>query len=393
LNIFVCNAREDLRVVDDLTRDLHYLGHDLSNLFVDRELLGGDEWWDLVVRAIRGCDRFIFALSPSSLSSRACLAELDYASDLQKPIIPVVVSETDHAIVPRKLEHIGIIEYRNRSLFAINALQQAILSAQDPPQLATPPAEPESPLGYLKVHRDLLDKSDLSLEEQEGLLDRLRVLATHERTRTTAIELLREFRRRPDTSQVIAPQIDDMLTNRVITGPKAEDDRPVPGLPPDPSGAGFRIFISYRRGDSDDATGRIFDRLAVTFGEGSIFLDVDSIPLGLDFREYIHNALAGCDVTLVVIGKGWLKAKDASGRRRLDDENDFVRVEVEASLHRAGQTIPITVQRARLPRETNLPPSIGALAYRNAMPVRSGRDFNTDITRLIRELQRIKDGK
>ena len=95
------------------------------------------------------------------------------------------------------------------------------------------------------------------------------------------------------------------------------------------------IFVSYRREDSSDVTGRIFDHLRTAFGEQHLFKDVDSIPLGADFREVISDAIQRCDVLVVVIGEEWLEVKDEAGGRRIDDPNDYVRLEVSSALDRS----------------------------------------------------------
>ena len=95
-----------------------------------------------------------------------------------------------------------------------------------------------------------------------------------------------------------------------------------------------QIFISYRRDDSGYAAGRLFDRLSQRFGRDRLFMDIDTIGLGVDFAHSIDEAIAGCDVVLAVIGRDWLTAADAQGRRRLDDPQDFVRQELVAALSR-----------------------------------------------------------
>src|ERR1700733_15697509 len=88
------------------------------------------------------------------------------------------------------------------------------------------------------------------------------------------------------------------------------------------------IFISYRRDDSEGEAGRLSDDLAQTFQEGSVFMDVNAIQPGRDFRKAIDESIHKCSVLLAVLGPGWLDSRDASGRRRLDDESDFLRLEV-----------------------------------------------------------------
>jgi hypothetical protein len=147
------------------------------------------------------------------------------------------------------------------------------------------------------------------------------------------------------------------------------------------------IFISYRRSDSADITGRIYDRLIERFGKHPIFKDVDSIPLGLDFKDYLDEQVGKCNVLLAIIGDRWLDASDASGNRRLDDPSDFVKIEIESALQRNIPVIPLLVRGASMPNEENLPPSLRKLSYRNGIPIRPDPDFHRDMDRLIKALE------
>jgi formylglycine-generating enzyme required for sulfatase activity len=149
-----------------------------------------------------------------------------------------------------------------------------------------------------------------------------------------------------------------------------------------------KVFISYRRSDSQDVTGRIYDHLERRFGAENVFFDVDSIPLGVDFREHLDEAVGRCDVLLAVIGDSWLESRD--GERRLDDARDFVRIEIESALRRGIPVIPVLVGRAAMPAEQELPESLKPLAFRNAAEVRSGRDFGDHVARLIRGIERLQ---
>ncbi len=167
---------------------------------------------------------------------------------------------------------------------------------------------------------------------------------------------------------------------------------PTPGAPTPASTApaqiGRRIFISYRRSDSADATGRLYDRLVARYSKERIFKDVDSIPLGADFRQVIDGAVGSCAVVLAIIGRGWLSARDEGGRR-LDDPADFVRLEIESALRRGIPVIPVLVSGAVMPREPELPASLRELTYRNGAPVRPDPDFHSDVDRLIRALDNL----
>ena len=92
------------------------------------------------------------------------------------------------------------------------------------------------------------------------------------------------------------------------------------------------IFISYRREDAEGQAGRLFNDLARYFGEDSVFMDVAGIEPGRDFRRVIDEHVASCGVLLAMIGKTWIDATDESGRRRLEDPMDFVRLETASAL-------------------------------------------------------------
>ena len=148
-----------------------------------------------------------------------------------------------------------------------------------------------------------------------------------------------------------------------------------------------QVFLSYRRADSENAVGRIHEHLSEAFGRQAIFHDTGSLRPGSDFRSAIQNALTSSDVVAVVIGKQWLSATGPDGRRRLDQSDDVVRREVETALKAGKVVIPVLVDGASMPRADALPPSIRELAYRNAVEVRPGRDFETDMQRLIAALE------
>ncbi|HKY95806.1 MAG TPA: toll/interleukin-1 receptor domain-containing protein, partial [Kiloniellales bacterium] len=126
------------------------------------------------------------------------------------------------------------------------------------------------------------------------------------------------------------------------------------------------IFISYRRDDSAAITGRIFDRLSAHFGAGQVFMDIDSIPIGQDFREHIGETLARCQVMLAVVGPDWTGPAPAEQRRRIDDPADLVRLELEGGLARKIPVVPVLVEGASTPSPLELPESLRGFSYRNA---------------------------
>lgn len=148
------------------------------------------------------------------------------------------------------------------------------------------------------------------------------------------------------------------------------------------------IFICYRRDDSSAYAGRLYDRLLSHFGSGKVFMDVDNIEPGLDFVEVLERTVSCCDALIAVIGKNWLGAADEEGRRRLDDAEDLVRLEIAAALNRKVRVVPVLVGGARMPRGTELPENIAPLSRRNALEV-SDLAFHQSLSRLIEVLDKI----
>src|SRR6478672_7564491 len=147
-----------------------------------------------------------------------------------------------------------------------------------------------------------------------------------------------------------------------------------------------RVFISYRHEETAWQACWLFSRLADRF-RGQIFKDIDSIQLGDDFVEAITTAVGSCDVLLALIGERWLTITDEQGTARLDDPDDFVRLEIEAALTRNVRVIPILVEGARMPRADELPASLARLARRQALELSPAR-FDADIRRLLMVLDR-----
>src|SRR5262249_51667433 len=141
----------------------------------------------------------------------------------------------------------------------------------------------------------------------------------------------------------------------------------------------MKIYISYRRSDSASEAGRLADRVAAHFGTGSVFKDTTAIPIGEDFHSTLAAESERCDVVLALIGTTWLS-------RRLDDPDDFVRVELEVALSRRIPIVPVLVGGARMPSPNKLPASLKELAYRQAAQLRPDPDYHIDSDRLLRGL-------
>jgi len=149
-----------------------------------------------------------------------------------------------------------------------------------------------------------------------------------------------------------------------------------------------QIFISYRRDDVSHLAGRLYDRLSTRFPKNQIFMDVDSLDPGVDFVRKIEESVCSCDVLIAVIGKHWLVSPDWRRRHRLKDPKDYVRFEIKTALKHNIQVIPVLVDGASMPRESDLPDELKPLVGRIAVEVSHSR-FSPDSERLIVALERI----
>ncbi len=147
-----------------------------------------------------------------------------------------------------------------------------------------------------------------------------------------------------------------------------------------------KIFINYRRGDDPGFVGRLFDRLRDSFPDDELFMDVDSITPGFDFVQVLEDQVDKCDVFLAVIGPRWLDAKNEEGERRLNDANDFVRIEIESGLKLGKRIIPVLVNDAAMPRVEHLPEPLQLLVRRHAVRLTHER-FNADAQGLVKVLE------
>lgn len=150
-----------------------------------------------------------------------------------------------------------------------------------------------------------------------------------------------------------------------------------------------QIFISYRRGSTADIAGRLDDRFRAHFGDGGVFRDLQDIPLGSDYRQYLARAIGQCDVFVAIVGPDYLD-------ERVRDADDLVRIEIETALSLAKIVIPVLVGNGKLPDPERLPPSLAPLMGRQAAIVGSGRDFEASARDLVQGIvgaRRLRGGR
>jgi hypothetical protein len=149
------------------------------------------------------------------------------------------------------------------------------------------------------------------------------------------------------------------------------------------------VFISYRREDSAPSAGRIYDRLAQRMGPDNVFFDVENIQPGSDFAHVLAESVGDCDALVAVIGRRWISSTDENNQRRLDDPNDFVRIEIEAALQRDVRVIPVLVDGAAMPKSKDLPEALKRLSRKQGIEISHTR-FDSDVERLTRALSLIE---
>jgi hypothetical protein len=216
--IFISYNRTSEAIVKNLVDDIEALGH---KPWFDQDLSGGHQWWEEILKQIRACDVFIFILSPESLDSMACKRELDYANNLGKPILPVLVTDgISTNLLPHALSQIQFVDYRDQDRQVGIRLAKAIASVPPPRSLPNPlPPPPDVPISYLGGLAAMVEMaSQLDYEKQSALLiDLKRSLHDHE-TSQDACVLLGKLRKRRDLLASIAEEIDELLdaSKRVV---------------------------------------------------------------------------------------------------------------------------------------------------------------------------------
>lgn len=144
-----------------------------------------------------------------------------------------------------------------------------------------------------------------------------------------------------------------------------------------------KIFISYRREDSEAQARLLFERFKARFGEDDIFWDLHTLQPGINYVDRIYSALDQSGVVLVIIGPHWLSAKNEKGIRRLELPDDLVRIEVAKSLQSKKHVIPVVVGGATFPQAGDLPRTLKDLAKQHGLPLRGGADFEHDVSAIL----------
>jgi hypothetical protein len=177
-------------------------------------------------------------------------------------------------------------------------------------------------------------------------------------------------------------ELRDTMAAAVIRSQAAPDDSTSPRR--------SRAFVSYRNDDTAHAAGRLGEELERRLGSDRVFIDVNSIDAGADFRVTIAEAVARTAVMLVLVGDRWVRSAD--GRRRLNEPGDVLRLELEQALHTETRMIPVLVDGAKMPSPADLPPTLRPLTRLNAMTL-GARSFRRDVEDIIHRIESLTNGE
>lgn len=225
-NFFLSYSRRDTSAAAALAAELHSFGQDVWR---DEELSGGQKWWDAILEQIRRCDCFMFAQSRASLESKACMAELEYAYMLRKPILPVVVGETPpDGLLKHYLAEAQRVDAREPGKIT-HTLAKALFALPSAPALPDPlPSAPPVPISYMDELTSKMGQAELSMSEQRNLVADIKQQLAPDREPEAGRELLQLMRKRDDLYASVATEIDGILKSTSVT----EKVRPTPPVPP-----------------------------------------------------------------------------------------------------------------------------------------------------------------
>lgn len=270
MSVFISYARDDRPTVESLQQDLERAR---AGVWIDRELSGGQAWWDVILGQIRTCDVFVFALSPASLKSRACMAELHYAIALRRPLLPVMVRNVSVQLAPREIADSHIVDYTERTPDAAVSVVTALLGFAQAPPLPDPlPLAPPTPMSYMNPISEQVSAPDLGFQQQTQLVASLRAHLQDDDARAIAIQLLGELRRRPDIVESVGRDIDQLLEEAQAQVPDQATTASGSGATSQPASA----TSTQPAGWHPDPTGRFAHR----FWDGTSWTEHVSSPTG-----------------------------------------------------------------------------------------------------------------
>ncbi len=294
MNIFISYSRSDGQEVKQIIEDFESLGY---KIWFDKELSGGQSWWDRILSEIRNCDLFVFVLSAKSNNSTACNREYTYAFDLNKRILPILVDDVSTNLLPSALTAIHFVDYRDKGRNSVLGLVKALNSLPEPSPLPDPlPPPPEVPISYLGNLKAEIETSQvLSFEDQSAILLKLKERLKNKAEEKDVYQLLRTFKQRDELYHRIAEQIDELLAGKSperVSQPRQPSGNPQPQSPsrrPQPAQAAFQAPPSRSNPNTAQA-GKKTDWVGVVGLIGAIFIPILGVGFGIWSLVRINNA-------------------------------------------------------------------------------------------------------
>ena len=363
--VYISYARADMAFADRLEAGLRFRGFEP---LIDRAgIFAFEEWWKRIEALIASADAVVFVISPRAVASSVTLKELEFAERIGKRLLPVEFQRVQQSELPFPLRVLQSIVFDEDFDSKIEQLGEVITRSID----------------WITIHTQLLQ------------------LASEWISHNRSDDYLISGKRLSEAEAWIAPQPLDAPRPSTIhfeflkASRKAQARRGAysEGIRPSPQPRGLKIFISYRRSDTRYIAGWIYDRLKTEFPEDQIFFDVGTIPIGVNFRQYIATILEDAAVVLAIVGDNWGNWTWKWSRllTLFGSSEDFVKSEIDLALDLGVPIIPVVVDTVVMPRTRDLPHSMAEFASLQAAPVRSGRDFDADMRLVLSRIRQWRE--
>jgi hypothetical protein len=380
--IFISHSRTDAAFADKLVAGLKPAGFEP---FVDRhDIAAGEDWEARLGRVIAESDTVVFVVSPEAVKSERCMWELTRTVELSKRLVPVVFKQVPERDIPEQLWRLNFLFFDTEAEFLkpLSRLVEGLRVDLDwicehtrLGELATGWDRRGRPESLLLRGEDLEATRPWIAARKDGAPE----ISDTQRAFISASEEAEITRRSKELEQRKAADEVARL-EKEVAALRAGRGQPIR------TSAAAKVFISYRREDSKWPARQLYNSFLRHLPRGHVFIDIDSIPPGADFVAILEHQVEECEIVLALIGPGWIGNTDPkTGRRRLDNPKDFVRIEICAALSRGIPVVPVLLDGTPMPEVDQLPEDMRMLARKQAEIV-AYHTFETDVNRLIRRL-------
>jgi hypothetical protein len=380
LRVFISYSREDSAAfAEELLAGLELAGF---SAFVDRgDITAGRGWQERLSNLIAQSDTVVFVISPKAIKSERCLWELDRTIELSKRLVPVLFKPVPDQDIPEDLSRLQFVRFDTG-----RGISRPLAELADALRLDLDWIREHTRLGEIATGWEKRGRPE-ALLLRGGEIDAAKIwMAARNAAAPEITALQRAFVRASEEAEAMQREQLERHAEDVARLEKEVAALRAARVRPNGRSASAKVFISYRREDSRWPARQIYEAFKRHLPPEQVFIDIDSIPPGADFVEILEHQVGASEMVLALIGPGWLRNADPkTGRRRLDDPKDFVRIEICAALSRAIPVVPVLLEGAPMPEEDQLPGDMRMLVRRQAEFVEY-RTFDADVDRLIKRL-------